>query len=139
MALSAFDSFCRGRAGRYPRLADREDLWRLLVVITVRKAFDQVERAGRGEAGRRAAGRRGGYLADGGMEAGAGLDRFVGPRAEPRAGGPGRRGVPRLMSRGSEDDSLRLVLDLSLEGYRRAEIAQRMGTHGQDGRRGSST
>ena len=25
------------------------------------------------------------------------------------------------------DDSLRLVLDLSLEGYRRAEIAQRMG------------
>ena len=39
VALSAFDSFCRGAGrGRFPRLADREDLWRLLVVITARKA-----------------------------------------------------------------------------------------------------
>src|SRR5260370_6120356 len=31
-ALSAFDSFCRGvDRGRFPRLADRDDLWRLLV------------------------------------------------------------------------------------------------------------
>src|SRR4051794_39017001 len=44
-ALSAFDSFCRGVArGQFPRLTDRDDLWRLLVVLTVRKAFDQVER-----------------------------------------------------------------------------------------------
>ena len=57
-ALSAFDSFCRGAAhGRYPRLADRDDLWRLLVVITVRKAFDQIERQG-------AAKRGGGRLVD---------------------------------------------------------------------------
>src|SRR5262249_4214067 len=41
-ALSAFDSFVRGAANaRYPRLDDREDLWRLLVVITERKAIDQ--------------------------------------------------------------------------------------------------
>ena len=47
-ALSAFDSFCRGAVqGRYPRLDDREDLWRLLVVITVRKALDQVQRRAR--------------------------------------------------------------------------------------------
>jgi hypothetical protein len=38
-ALSAFDSFCRGAAeGRFPRLGGRDDLWRLLVSITVRKA-----------------------------------------------------------------------------------------------------
>jgi hypothetical protein len=37
-ALSAFDSLCAGLArGQFPRLADREDLWRLLVVITTRK------------------------------------------------------------------------------------------------------
>src|SRR5207237_10567463 len=37
-ALSAFDSFCRGAAqGRFPDLADRDGLWRLLVVITLRK------------------------------------------------------------------------------------------------------
>ncbi len=38
-ALSAFDSFCAGAArGQFPNLADRHDLWRLLVVIAARKA-----------------------------------------------------------------------------------------------------
>jgi len=39
VALSAFDSFCRsaGRGG-FPDLLDRESLWRLLMVITARKA-----------------------------------------------------------------------------------------------------
>ena len=41
-ALSAFDNFCRGVAqGRFPQLADRDDLWRLLVTITTRKVVDQ--------------------------------------------------------------------------------------------------
>src|SRR5262245_3600822 len=41
-ALSAFQSLCAGMAeGRFERLKDREDLWRLLVVITIRKVFDQ--------------------------------------------------------------------------------------------------
>ncbi|MCI0464895.1 MAG: ECF-type sigma factor [Gemmataceae bacterium] len=39
VALSAFDSFCRGaEQGRFPDLFDRDDLWQLLVVITARKA-----------------------------------------------------------------------------------------------------
>jgi DNA-directed RNA polymerase specialized sigma24 family protein len=39
VALSAFDSFCRNaERGRFPQLSDRDNLWRLLVVITVRKA-----------------------------------------------------------------------------------------------------
>jgi DNA-directed RNA polymerase specialized sigma24 family protein len=38
VALSAFDSFCRAaEQGRFPQLADRDDLWRLLVVLTARK------------------------------------------------------------------------------------------------------
>jgi ECF sigma factor len=44
-ALSAFDSFCASvAAGRFPQLADRDDLWRLLVVITRRKVLDQAQR-----------------------------------------------------------------------------------------------
>src|SRR4051812_18246510 len=40
VALSAFDSFCRGAGqGRFPHLDDRDDLWRLLVTITARKAL----------------------------------------------------------------------------------------------------
>src|SRR5262245_57641111 len=39
VALSAFDSFCRrAERGCFPQLADRDGLWRLLVVVTARKA-----------------------------------------------------------------------------------------------------
>jgi hypothetical protein len=39
VALSAFHSFCAGAAaGRFPRLGDRDDLWQVLVMLTVRKA-----------------------------------------------------------------------------------------------------
>jgi DNA-directed RNA polymerase specialized sigma24 family protein len=40
VALSALKSFFRGaERGRFPDLADRDSLWRLLVVMTVRKAM----------------------------------------------------------------------------------------------------
>src|SRR5207302_8397969 len=39
VALSAFDSFCRhAEQGHFPRLDDRDDLWRILLTLTVRKA-----------------------------------------------------------------------------------------------------
>ena len=42
VALSAFDSFCRNaEQGRFPQLLDRDGLWRLLVVLTARKAAHQ--------------------------------------------------------------------------------------------------
>jgi DNA-directed RNA polymerase specialized sigma24 family protein len=44
-ALSAFDSLCEGLVrGQFPQLADRDDLWRLLVVITTRKVRAQTRR-----------------------------------------------------------------------------------------------
>jgi DNA-directed RNA polymerase specialized sigma24 family protein len=52
VALSAFDSFCRNAArGRFPELLDREGLWRLLVVVTVRKAAHLVRDQGRQKRG----------------------------------------------------------------------------------------
>src|SRR5205823_639553 len=43
VALSAFASFCRAaEAGHFPQLADRDDLWRLLVTVTERKALNLV-------------------------------------------------------------------------------------------------
>src|SRR5436190_1252326 len=39
VALSAFASFCQGaQHGHFPDLFDRDNLWRLLVVLTIRKA-----------------------------------------------------------------------------------------------------
>jgi len=41
VALSAFKSLCLGaERGRFPQLGDRDDLWRVLAVLTVRKAID---------------------------------------------------------------------------------------------------
>jgi hypothetical protein len=41
IALEAFASLWRGTVqGRFVQLTDRDDLWRLLVVITVRKTID---------------------------------------------------------------------------------------------------
>jgi hypothetical protein len=39
VALSACDSFCRGaEGGRFPSVDDRDDLWRVLLLFTARKA-----------------------------------------------------------------------------------------------------
>jgi DNA-directed RNA polymerase specialized sigma24 family protein len=43
VALSAFRSFCAAaEQGRFPVLSDRDDLWKLLVVITERKSLNLV-------------------------------------------------------------------------------------------------
>lgn len=48
VALSAFTSLVRGaECGQFPQLLDREHLWRLLVVITLRKAIDVLRKEGR--------------------------------------------------------------------------------------------
>ena len=48
VALSAFDSFCRNaETGRFPKLLDRDSLWRLLMVITTRKAAHLIRDQGR--------------------------------------------------------------------------------------------
>ncbi len=48
VAQEAFNSFFASlEQGRFPQLSDRDDLWRLLVVITKRKSIDQVRRGRR--------------------------------------------------------------------------------------------
>lgn len=48
VALSALDRFCRAaQEGRYPDLADRDGLWRLLLRITTRRAWDLARHEGR--------------------------------------------------------------------------------------------
>jgi DNA-directed RNA polymerase specialized sigma24 family protein len=45
VALSAFKSFCLGvEEGRFPELLDRDALWRLLALLTVRKAISLLRR-----------------------------------------------------------------------------------------------
>jgi DNA-directed RNA polymerase specialized sigma24 family protein len=58
VAVSAFRSFCMGaRAGRFSQLADRDNLWPLLMALTANKSVDLIrarnrqKRGGTGKAG----------------------------------------------------------------------------------------
>jgi DNA-directed RNA polymerase specialized sigma24 family protein len=119
-ALSAFNSFCAGAArGKFPKLDDREDLWRLLVVITARKAMAQANREARLKRG-------GGRVVE---DAGAnpkGLDLLAGPEPSPEFAAMVAEEFQRLLD-ALEDDGLRDVAVRRMEGYTSDEIAERLG------------
>jgi DNA-directed RNA polymerase specialized sigma24 family protein len=128
VALSAFDSFCRGAArGRFSRLADRTDLWQLLALITVRKAIDLVHRTKRARAG-------GGRLrgesaledAKDSASGEAGLARIVSQEPTPEMVAQFTEQCRRLLQM-LGDDKLRAVALWKLEGYRNEEIAGKLG------------
>jgi DNA-directed RNA polymerase specialized sigma24 family protein len=51
VALSALKSLCLGaEEGRFPQLDDRDDLWRLLACMTVRKSVDLMRKRNHGQA-----------------------------------------------------------------------------------------
>ena len=127
VALSAFDSFCRGvEQGRFPQLKDRDGLWALLVLITVRKAADLVqynrrERRGGGQVrGDSAwAGRNGDVGADGLADIAAG-------DSTPDVAAQLAEEFQCLLDRLGSDE-LRRIAVWKLEGYTNAEIAGRLG------------
>ena len=126
VALSAFHSFCQGAArGRFPRLDDRDNLWRLLVTITARKALDQVRRQARQKRG-------GGRVLVGSAQAGgeddtdgAGLDQVVGQEPTPQFAAMVADECRRLLA-ALDDETLRQVALLRMEGYSDEEIAARV-------------
>ncbi|MEQ8764712.1 MAG: ECF-type sigma factor [Planctomycetota bacterium] len=116
VALSALDALFQGaRDGRFERLEDRDDLWRLLATITARKASNV----------RRAAGRRPevGESMVGNGSMGAPLDAVA-------AVIPDDQFVEELDGTSQElldilDDKLREVALLKLAGYTHDEIARK--------------
>jgi DNA-directed RNA polymerase specialized sigma24 family protein len=120
VALSAFHSFCRGaRAGRFPRLDDRNDLWQILVLITVRKAIDLRNYEARPSRGRG----RVQSLAELPPES---LDGIGGDEPTPELAAQLAEEFKRLMER-LEDFTLQEVATWKLEGYSDVEIANRLG------------
>lgn len=127
VALSAFHSLCTGAAeNRFSRLDGRDDLWRLLVTITVRKAADEVEHQGRQKRG---GGRvvREVELRGGAPESrGAGLDAIADDAPTPEVAAMLDEQYARLFAL-LPDESLRRVATLRLEGYTGDEIAAQLG------------
>jgi DNA-directed RNA polymerase specialized sigma24 family protein len=131
-ALSAFNSFCVGVAGgKFPQLADREDLWKILVTITARKAFAQAQRQNRlkrgggrvvEEAVLRAA--KGGSFHD--PSSTPGLEMIAGNEPTPEFAAMVAEEYQRLLD-ALEDDGLRQVAVSRMEGYTCDEIAAQLG------------
>ena len=128
VALSAFDSFCRGaEQGRFPKLHDRLDLWQLLVLLTARKAADLAQHERRQKRG-------GGAVLDeaalpgpaDSSAQGAALEQIEGPEPTPAFAAQVAEEWQRLL-RILDDRALEAVALWKMEGYTVEEIGERLG------------
>ncbi len=123
VALSVLDSFCRAaQGGRFPDLADREGLWRLLFQKTVRKAIDLARHERRQMRG-------GGRVCDesalgsqGATGEAHGLEQLAGDGITPDLAVLITEECRRLLDR-LEPDLQQLAI-AKMEGYSNEEIAQ---------------
>jgi RNA polymerase sigma factor (sigma-70 family) len=110
VALSAFKSLCLGAEdGRFPNLQDRNDLWRLLAVITVRKSID-LQRRRRPEE----------------MTAPDAVDQFLSREPPPELAAELAEECQRLLD-ALGDPQLKSIALWKVEGLTNEEIAQRLG------------
>jgi DNA-directed RNA polymerase specialized sigma24 family protein len=124
VALSAFHSLCRGaRAGRFPQVTDSDDLWRLLVVITARKAVNvkkHERRAKRG--GGRVRGESAFLSPAEGPPTKRGLEEVIGAEPTPEFTAEMAEECRRLLDR-LEDETLRSIALWKLGQHTNKEIA----------------
>ena len=118
VALSAFASFCHGaRQRRFPQLANRDDLWRLLVRLTARKVWhhrrrEQTQKRGGGRARSR----------DGELE----LDAIVGREPTPAFALEVADELRSRLARLEKADLVAIAVR-KLDGYSNDEIAGQLG------------
>jgi DNA-directed RNA polymerase specialized sigma24 family protein len=121
VALSALDCFCRAaRQGRFPDLAARDDLWRLLLQITVHKAVDLA----RHERRQRRGGGQVRSLHDGEPDVQR-LADIVGTEPTPEFALMMADECRRLLEQ-LDDPQLRELALAKMEGHSNQEIAQRL-------------
>jgi DNA-directed RNA polymerase specialized sigma24 family protein len=121
VALSAFDSLFRAlEGGRLPQLRDRDNLFRLLVVITARKVAHLLRDQQRQKRG-------GGWFKLGsGGDATVELEQVIGHAPTPEFAVQVVEEADRLLSRLPSKD-LQQVAIWKMEGYTNAEIATKLG------------
>jgi DNA-directed RNA polymerase specialized sigma24 family protein len=122
VALSAFDSFCRGaERGRFPRLDDRDDLWQVLVLLTARKACRLMAHERRLKRGGGAV-HHASALAE---DEEVGLAEVIGREPTPAFAAQVAEECRRLLD-GLGDAELRAVAVAKMEGHSNADIAARL-------------
>jgi RNA polymerase sigma factor (sigma-70 family) len=126
-ALSAFDSFCRAATeGHFPRLDDRDELWRLLVALTERKVADQIRRARRLKRGGGRVRTEADLAAGGSDDQPAGLNGIAGPEPTPEFAAEFAEEYRRLFEV-LRDEDLRRIAVWKLDGHTVEEIAAQLG------------
>jgi len=125
VALSAFHSFCdRVGRGHFPELTGRDELWRLLAVITSRKALAVArDRACHKRGGGRVVGES--ALLQHPQDGDAGLARFLGREPSPEIAAIVAEEYRRLMD-SLDSHSLRTIALLRLQGHPASDIGARL-------------
>ncbi|HEY7424852.1 MAG TPA: ECF-type sigma factor [Gemmataceae bacterium] len=126
IALSAFDSFCRrAEQGRFPRLFDRGDLWQLLVVISFRKACNQVKHEARRQPPNGRVQHISALSAANEEDAGTIFTYLIGREPDPQFAAQTAEEYRRLLAL-LDDEQLRHIAEMKMAGYTNAEISQRL-------------
>lgn len=141
VALSAFKSFCLGaREGRFTQLLDRDNLWPLLMAITINKSVDLI----RGQNRRKRGGTGQPNQPDPSAPAsgpapapadrpiptsGSSLSEILSREPSPDFAAEMSDQLERLLAKldSTGDPDLRRIALLKMEGYRASEVAQRVG------------
>jgi RNA polymerase sigma factor (sigma-70 family) len=123
---NALGSFFRAaEQGRFPRLTDRNDLWRLLVVITARKTIDLIQREQRPKNGDGKLRGESALLLGFGEDAEAGIEQVVGNEPTPEFAAKVAEECQRLLDK-LPDEQLRNIAVWKMEEYTNEEIGQKL-------------
>lgn len=126
VAIIAFDAFCRAaKQGRFPQLSDRDDLWRLLVTITARKAAEQIKVLGCQKRGGRKNKREPASQADHPIVENSRIDQVIDNRPTPEFAALAAEQFRRLLGQ-LDDTRLCQVALWKMEGYSNDEIAEQL-------------
>ena len=126
VAVSVFESLWKGaQQGRFDRLQNRDDLWKLLVAITGMKAVDQIRRQ---MSQKRGGGQVRGdsVVAGGDHQRPASFEQFMSEEPDPEFLAIMDEQQEALFSE-LRDDLLRTIASLRLQGYDNREIADQTG------------
>lgn len=125
VALSAFHTLCKmAAAGRFPKLDDRDDLWKLLVTLTARKAANERKSARRKKRG-------GGLVLDeaalnGNDPDGDAMARVIGDEPTPEFAAMISEEFRRLVASLREPEFVKIAM-MKFEGHTNLEIADDLG------------
>jgi RNA polymerase sigma factor (sigma-70 family) len=127
VAVIAFKSLLAGIvAGRFPELDRREQLWRLMIVITTRKAAASIEKASRQKRG------GGKVRGDSAMiepdeSLSAGFDRLPSEKPTPQVAAAIADEAQNLLA--TLDETSQRIAALKMEGYTHEEVAEKLGVN----------